>query len=132
MVIKCALSFTPENMGFYADQSWKVPPLPEYITKIGPYIIDQQDADNQIIIIYEFNELKFVEAWKCITEQLDTFLIIPGFTLSVNILDKGREVKGYRISLNQSGADLDSMRASVGMTISKKSHSPQQRAHISP
>ncbi len=102
VVIKCCLSVAPENMAFYSGQPWEVMPLPEYITKIGPYVIEQEEADNQIITTYEFDKSKFVEAWECISEQLDAFRIIPGFTLSVLILDKGREViKGYQISLNQ-------------------------------
>ena len=78
-------------------------PLPEYITKMGPYVTDQKEKDNQVIITYEFDQSKFTEAWDYISEQLDAFRTIPEFTLSACILDKGREIKWYRISLNQAG-----------------------------
>ena len=103
MVVKCTLSVTPENIGYYARQSTQVIPLPEYITKMGPYVFDQQEKDSQITTTYEFDQSKFVEAWEYISEQLDAFRMIPEFALSVSILDKGREVKWYRISLNHGG-----------------------------
>jgi hypothetical protein len=103
MVIKCTLSVTPENIGYYARQSWEIIPLPEYITKMGPDVIDQQGKGNQIITTYEFDQSKFAESWEYVSEQLDAFRIIPEFDLSVSILDKGREVKWYRITLNQGG-----------------------------
>lgn len=116
MVIKCTLSVTPENIGYYARQSWEIIPLPEYIIKMGPYVNDQQAKDNQIITTYEFDQSKFAEAWEYISEELDAFRIIPEFDLSVSILDKGREVKWHRISLNQGGPN-------AGVTPSSRSFS---------
>ena len=107
MVIKCTLSIIPENIGHYARQSWGLPPLPGFITKMGPYVNEQAGGDNQIVTIFDFEKSRFREAWECISEQLDVFRIIPGVTLSVHIMEKGREVKGYRISWNQPSANPD-------------------------
>ena len=101
MVIKCTLSVPPESVGFYVGKSWGNIPLPDYMTKMGPYVIDHQKKEIQIITIYEFGQSKFTEAYEYISEQLEAFRLIPGFTLSVFILDKGREFKWYQISLNQ-------------------------------
>jgi len=101
MVIKCILSVGPENIGYYAWQFWESASLPDYMTKMGPYVIEPQEKGNQIITTYEFDPSKFVEAWEYISEQIDVFRVIPEFSLSVSILDKGREVKWYQISLNQ-------------------------------
>ena len=100
MLIKCTLSVIPESIGYYARQSWEIIPWPEYITKMGPYVIDQQEKDNQIITTYEFDQLKFGGAWKYISEQLDAFRITPEFFFP---LDKGKAFKWYRITLNQGG-----------------------------
>jgi len=116
MVIKCTLSVTPENVGYYARQSWEEMPLPEYITKMGPYVIEQGQTTHQIITTYEFDRWKFAEAWEYISEQLDAFRIIPEFSLSVSILDNRREVKWYRISLNKGGSN-------AGVTSSSRSFS---------
>jgi hypothetical protein len=105
MVIKCTLSVPAENIEYYLRQSWEVMPSPEYINKVGPYVIEQGQTTHQIITTYEFDESKSLEAWECISEELDAFRIIPQFTLSVDILDRGREVKWYRFSLNQGGAN---------------------------
>lgn len=72
--------------------------------KKGPYVNNKEGAAHQIITIYEFDISKITEAWECISKQLDAFRSIPGCALSVHILQKGREVKGYRISLNQGTA----------------------------
>lgn len=116
MVIKCTLSVTPENIGYYARQSWEIISLLEYIIKMGPYVIDQQQKDNQIITTYEFDESKFTEAWEYISKQLNAFDFIPEFDLRVSILDKGREIKWYPISLNQGGRN-------AGVTPSSRSFS---------
>ena len=112
MVIKYTLSVTPEKIGYYARQSREGIPLPEYATKMGPYVIDQQEKENQIITTYEFDQSKSVEAWEDISKLLDAFRIIPEFDLSVSILDKGKEFKWYRISLNQAGPNAGVTRSS--------------------
>jgi len=106
MVIKCTLSVRQENIGHYAKQFWEAIPLPEYINKKGPYAIEQGQTNHQIITTYEFDESKFLEAWEYISDHLEPFRAIPEFTLSACILDRGREVKWYQISLNQGGPNL--------------------------
>lgn len=101
MVIKCALSVSLESIKYYARQFSELPPLPDYINKKGPYVNNKEGAAHQIITIYEFDISKFTEAWECISKELDVFRCIPGFTLSVHVSKKAREVKGYRISPNQ-------------------------------
>jgi hypothetical protein len=68
--------------------------LAEYINSRGPYIKKAAGADTKIIILYDFEESKTVEAWETISNQVDTFRNIPGFTLSAHIFEKGKEVKG--------------------------------------
>ncbi len=106
MIIKCTLSLARENIGYYRMKSCEVRSLPEYITRMGPQVIEQGQADPQVITTYEFDESQLSEAWECISEQLDTFSIIPEFALSVSLLHKGREVKWYGISVDQGGRNL--------------------------
>ena len=81
MVIKCRFSVSRERVGDYAKHFADSPPLPEYISKKGPYINNKRGAVHQIITIYEFDLSKYTEAWDCISKQLDAFPSIPGFTL---------------------------------------------------
>jgi hypothetical protein len=77
--------------------------LPEYITKRGPYIKDAAGARSKIIITYDFEKSRLVEAWEAISKQFDRFYGIPGFALSAHILGKGKEVKSYPINLEGLG-----------------------------
>ncbi len=88
MIIKCTFSIPLKSIRDYARQISELPPLPEYITKRGPYIDDAVGASNQTITIYEFDESKFPEGWKSIFKQLDVFHGIPGFTFSAQVLGK--------------------------------------------
>ena len=117
MVIKCTHSVAPEKIGYYTRQPWETIPLPDYMVRMGPYVIDHQTKDNQIITIYEFDQSKFTEAYEYFSEQLEAFRMIPEFTLSVSILDKGKELKWYQISLNQGDP-------SAGVTPMSRSLSP--------
>ena len=104
MIIKCTLSVSLESIKYYGRQFSDSPPLPEYISKKGPYINNKKGAVHQIITIYEFDLSKYTEAWDCISKQLDAFPSIPGVTFSAHILKRGREVKGDRISPNRERA----------------------------
>jgi len=104
MLIKCSFLVSRESVRDYFRQFSELPQLPEYIMKKGPYVNNKEGGAHQIISIYEFDVMKFTEAWDCISKQLEAFRRIPGFTLSGRILKKSREVKGYRISPNQERA----------------------------
>lgn len=98
VVIKCTLSFSLETIKYYAGQFSELPPLSEDINKKGPYVNNKEGAAHQMIILYKFDRSKLREAWTNILKQIDSLRDIPGFTLSAHILEKGREVKAYRIS----------------------------------
>jgi hypothetical protein len=89
MIIQCTFSMPLKNLGDYAWQIAERPPLPEYITKKGPYIDDAVGAGKQTVTLYEFDESEFPEGWKRIFEHLDVFRGVPGFTFSAQVLETG-------------------------------------------
>lgn len=91
---KFSFSIPLKNIKEYARKVVELPPLPDYITKRGPYIHEAA----KIMVIYEFDKAKIADAWEIIWKHLDAFRGIPGFTLSAPILRKGQEVKGYIIN----------------------------------
>jgi hypothetical protein len=93
MVIKCSISIPLKSIGEYARQITALPPLPEYITKRGPYINEASDANNEIVTVYEFDKSKQAEACENIAKHIKALQDIPGFTFSAKLLTKGREVK---------------------------------------
>jgi hypothetical protein len=85
----------------YARQFIDLPPLPAYITKNGPYFKNEKGGKHEIIICYEFDKSKFVEAMENICKQLGAFRDVPGFALIADsysahpcylILEEGGEV----------------------------------------
>ena len=84
MVIKCTLSVSLKNIAAFIGKLSELPPLPWYITRRGPFIRDGAGNDDKIITIYEFNRSRLPEAWEIISNQLDTFHDIPGFSFSAH------------------------------------------------
>ena len=79
MIVKCTLSVSLKNIGLYAGKLSELPPLPEYITRRGPFIHNGIGEDDRIISIYEFDRSRLTEAWEIISNHLDIFRDIPGF-----------------------------------------------------
>jgi len=103
MIIRCTFSVPLERIRDYAKEVSELCSLPEYITKRGPYIREAVGAGNKIIILYDFEKSRTVEAWQTISKQVDTFRSIPGFALSAYILEKGKEVKMRPMDLEGQG-----------------------------
>ena len=94
MGIKFSFSIPLKSIKEYARKVIGVPPLPEYITKRGPYIHDAV----KIMVVYEFDKAKIAEAREIISKHLQAYRSIPGFTLHSQILEMGEGLKGYRIN----------------------------------
>jgi len=102
MVIKCVLSVPAESIKYYARQFLELPPLPEYISKKGPYVNNREGSPHQIITLYHFNKFKLTESQEIISNHLGSLRGLPGYTLSAHIygprpyhliLEKGGEIK---------------------------------------
>ena len=91
MVIKCILSADIESIKYYAKHFSQLPPLPEHITKKGPYANNGEGVAHQIIILYEFDRSKLREAWTNILEQIDSLHGAPGLAISAHISEAGEK-----------------------------------------
>jgi len=87
MLIKCSFSFPLKAIGDYDRQAKNLPPLPDFITRRGPYLDETPGAVGQITTILEFEKSKLHEAWPRISGHLDALRIIPGFRLSSQPMD---------------------------------------------
>lgn len=92
MVIECTLSVSLKTKRFCPKQFSQLPPLPEHMTKRGPYI-NGTGADDKVVITYEFDKSNLAEAWESIFRQLDVFRGLPGLSLSAQILEKGARLR---------------------------------------
>ena len=100
MMIRCTFSIPFEKIRDYSKELSQLSSLPEYITKRGPYIRDVAGEFSKIIISYDFEKARLAEAWEAISKQCDRFHGMPGFALSAHILEKSKEIKRYRVSLD--------------------------------
>ena len=96
MIIKCSFSIPLEAIGDYNRQAKRLPSLPTYITKRGPYLDETQGKANRITTVYEFDKSLLAEAWKYISAHLDAFRTVRGFTLSAQVMDRRREVQNIQ------------------------------------
>ena len=99
MMIRCTFSVPFEKTRSYAKEVSELSSLPEYIKRRGPYIKEAPGEDSKIVISYDFDKSRLVEAWELISKQFDIFHGLPGFALSAHILEKTKEVKRYPLDL---------------------------------
>ena len=96
MVIKCTLPFPLKVILPYLEKMSELPPLPGYITQRGPFSNNDVRDKNRIIIVYDFDESRLAEAWRIISDQLDVFRDIPGFTFSAHRSDGSAKVMDWQ------------------------------------
>ena len=96
MVIKCILSGSMESITYSAKQYRELPALPEHIAKKGPYVNNDEGADHQIIISYEFDRSRLKEAWESVLKQMDSLQGVAGLNISFHISEKTRKVNQSR------------------------------------
>ncbi len=98
MVIKGILSVDIEGIKYYAKNFSQLPPLPEHITKKGPYVNNKEGAARQIIILYEFDRSKLREAWTNILKQMDFLYGVPGLAISAHISKANKKVEATELT----------------------------------
>jgi hypothetical protein len=101
MVIRLTFSIPLKRIKDYARSVTEMPPLPDYLRKRGPFVDNGKDAANQIVMMYECEKSKLVEACKYIFKQLDAFHGVPGFTFSAYLLEERKEAKEFQIDLGE-------------------------------
>ena len=100
MVIKFTLPVPLEEIWPYIKKILELPPLPEYITKRGPFINNGEGDKNRIITLYDFDESRLIEAWDIIFKQVRIFRDLPGFTFSAHrrfCFEKMKDVQPIRL-----------------------------------
>jgi hypothetical protein len=100
MFIKCILSVPLEGLEDFAGQFPGLSPLPKHIFKKGPYSGKNEERTHKVILIYEVDGSRLVQAWGEISRQLDSLRCFPGFSISAHLL-KMREGQTVHTMQNQ-------------------------------
>ncbi len=94
MVIIGMTSF-PLNSAVEAGKRFPdLPPLGDFITRIGPYINSIKGEGVQGITIFEFDNSKMVEAMTSIGNYYVAMRDVPGFSYSINAVFEVQEALG--------------------------------------
>jgi len=100
VVIGFTLPVPLEEISSYVKKISELPPLPGYITKIGPFINNEVGNKNRIITLYDLDESRMIEAWDIIFKQVHIFRDLPGFTFFAHrryCLEKMKDVQPIRL-----------------------------------
>ncbi len=84
MIIITITSYPTESATEIGKRFVNFPPLPDFVTMKGPFVSSVIDEGIKGITIYEFDESRYGEVYRIITDRISKFLGVPGFTYSVN------------------------------------------------
>jgi len=88
MVIINTTSFPPESAKEVGKRFMALPPLPDYLTMIGPYVYSIQGGGIQGLVIYETDQAKMAEALICIYDREVPLFGVPGYTYDVRAVSE--------------------------------------------
>ena len=100
MIIKFTLPVPDEDILLFIKKISELPPLPEYITKRGPFINNRVGGKIRLITIYDFDESRSIEAWDIIFKHVHIFRDLPGFTFSAHrriVFAEMKDVQPFRL-----------------------------------
>lgn len=84
MVIVTTAAFPAESGKEMGERFVQVKPLPEFITRRGPYLTSNNTDGITSLSIYELDNDKLSEGILAVTEYNATFYGVPGFTYEIS------------------------------------------------
>jgi hypothetical protein len=83
VIIVSLTSYPTESAKEMGKCFMELPPLANYITMKGPYISSDVGEGIKGITIYEFDESRYPEAMKHLSDRVAKIFGVPGFTYSL-------------------------------------------------
>ena len=91
MVIITENFFPPGSAKDLGKAFLELPPLPEYITMEGPYILSDSERGIRSIVIYKCDNAKLSDAFLDVGDRLTNYFDVPGYTYSANVWNEATE-----------------------------------------
>ena len=85
MIIIAEALWPPDKSNEIGKALLALPPLPEHITMKGPYINNELRDGIRSITIYEFDDAKYKDASKTISQRYIPYMQVPGFTVDTKV-----------------------------------------------
>jgi hypothetical protein len=83
MVIISNVTYPPESARDMATRFLEAPQVPEYMTRMGPYVSSNTASGIFIVTVYELDNTRLAEGLDFIGNYLAIFFGIPGFKYEV-------------------------------------------------
>jgi len=84
MVIITENMFPPGSAKDIGKAFLELPPLPEYITMKGPFVLGDTERGIRSILIYECDNSKLADALQVVGDRVTNYFDVPGYTYSAN------------------------------------------------
>ena len=91
MVIITENMFPPASAKDIGKAFLELPPLPEYITMKGPFVLGDTERGIRSILIYECDNSKLADALQVVGDRVTNYFDVPGYTYSVNAWYEAQE-----------------------------------------
>jgi hypothetical protein len=85
MVIVTTISFPTESANEMGDRFLKVSPLPDFLSRKGPFFSSSNTGGVNSLSVYELDNDKLAEGMTAVSEYITGFFGIPGFSYEVKV-----------------------------------------------
>jgi hypothetical protein len=83
MVIVIQMAFPPESANQIAKRFIETPPIPDYMTRRGPYVSSELTEGVHTLTIYEMDNEKLTEGLVFLSDLMTTYFGVPGFKYTI-------------------------------------------------
>ncbi|MDT8377525.1 MAG: hypothetical protein RQ739_01445 [Desulfotignum sp.] len=97
MIIVSNVTYPPESTREIAKRYLTAPPLPEFITKKGPYISASRRTGMHSLTYYELDNSRLAEGLQAIGDSLAIYFGVPGYQYEIKPyfeLEEGLSILG--------------------------------------
>ncbi len=91
MVIFTTVSYPPEHSHEMAKRFAELPPIPDFLTKRGPYFYSSKDDGIVGMALYELEKSKIAEGREYLGDYMATYFGVPDFKYEIKTLFEAGE-----------------------------------------
>ena len=85
MIVIAEALWPPDKSNDMGKAMLELPPLPDHITMTGPYINNELRDGIRSLTIYEFDDAKYKDASKTISQRYIPYMQVSGFTVDIKV-----------------------------------------------
>jgi hypothetical protein len=91
MIIISTVLYPPESAKDMAECFLKAPPVPDYMTKKGPFVTSNLNEGISTFSIYEIDKSKLADGMEFTANYMASFFGVPGFSYEIRAAFEAEE-----------------------------------------